>query len=127
MTHNSTDAVRAVRNLLLACLGLGLLNGCSGEPSAGAISGVLQRQAEEAHKGRVEAVRNIMGEDAAARMDKDGPIPVNAKKIACKALSEKPGYQCDVEVTRTLPLLGEQTTLTSMRLVKGQDGWMVVE
>lgn len=49
------------------------------------------------------------------------------KKIGCKAATGADGYVCDVQIDVTTPLAGRQTRTSTVRLVRGSDGWRVVK
>lgn len=51
----------------------------------------------------------------------------SVKSLGCKAAASSPGYNCDVEIDVTLPILGRHTNIMPARLVKASDGWRLVE
>ena len=93
-----------------------LLAGCSGEPSESDIRGVLEKATEQANA-------NIASMTGMTNMTTEIK---SVKKIGCKEAQDSTGYNCDVTVTAVVPMLGEQTSTSTMRLIKGDDGWQAM-
>lgn len=108
------------KTLMLAALAVMLLQfGCSREPGGDDIDGALARAYAE----------NLSAERAALAgfgMDELLPEYVAAEKLACAASETGRGYACDVELT-TRQFGETSTVVTVVRLVRGDNGWVVVE
>lgn len=79
----------------------------------------MEAQAEKSYAAMVE----MAGE---ARANELRPELHDVKLIACQEAVSQPGFQCDVEVDVT-GMLGRQQQSTSIRLVHGEDGWVLVQ
>lgn len=111
MSH--TRSATVLSTLLLALT----LAGCSGEPSSGDI--------EKAVKADVEKVNQQMKDNPFTR---SMTTEVHAvKKISCVEAKESAGYNCDVEIDVTAPLVGRSKNVGQIRLVKGSDGWVATK
>lgn len=98
--------------LLTSCL----LAACSGAPSDADIKTALTKAVAEQQK----MMAQISGSTGMGNMLKIEYTSV--KKIGCKADGES-AYRCDVE-TIAKTAMGEHKQTTSMRLIKGSDGWV---
>ena len=103
MSH--TRFATLVSSLLLVLA----LAGCSGEPSSGDI--------EKAVKADVEKVNQQVPEPMKAEVHA-------VKKISCVEAKESAGYNCDVEIDVTAPMVGRNKSVGQIRMVKGSDGWV---
>ena len=103
MSH--TRFATLVSSLLLVLA----LAGCSGEPSSGDI--------EKAVKADVEKVNQQVPEPMKAEVHA-------VKKISCVEAKESAGYNCDVEIDVTAPMVGRNKSVGQSRMVKGSDGWV---
>jgi hypothetical protein len=88
------------------------LGGCSGEPSSGDI--------EKAMKADIEKANEMFPGEMKAELH-------SVKKVSCVEAKRSAGYNCDVEIDVTAPILGRQKDVGQIRLVKGSDGWVTVE
>ncbi len=77
---------------------LGVLSACSTGPSEGDIKKAVEK--------------SMMGL---------GSEHMSIKKLGCETSGN--GYNCDVEMTMEVPLVGKQTTVANLRFVKGSEGW----
>lgn len=51
----------------------------------------------------------------------------DVRKLDCQRAKDVAGYVCDVEVDVTAPLIGRTTQIGTVRMVRGTDGWQVLE
>jgi hypothetical protein len=85
------------------------LAGCSGEPSSGDIEKVVKADVEKVNRQVPESMKT----------------EVHAvKKISCVEAKESAGYNCDVEIDVTAPMVGRNKSVGQIRMVKGSDGWV---
>ena len=98
--------------LLLALV----LAACSGEPSNSDIEKAYQAGIDQANQLR----EKIPYPGANFELHK-------VKKVSCKSAEGSSGYNCDVELDMTMPLLGRTQRIVNVRMVKGDDGWVAVE
>ena len=85
------------------------LAGCSGEPSSGDIEKVVKADVEKVNQQVPESMKT----------------EVHAvKKISCVEAKESAGYNCDVEIDVTAPMVGRNKSVGQIRMVKGSDGWV---
>jgi hypothetical protein len=85
------------------------LAGCSGEPSSGDIEKVV--------KADVEKVNQVVPQSMKTEVHA-------VKKISCVEAKESAGYNCDVEMDVTAPMVGRNKSVGQIRMVKGSDGWV---
>jgi len=85
------------------------LAGCSGEPSSGDIEKVV--------KADVEKVNQVVPQSLKTEVHA-------VKKISCVEAKESAGYNCDVEMDVTAPMVGRNKSVGQIRMVKGSDGWV---
>jgi hypothetical protein len=101
-----TRSATVISSFLLALT----LAGCSGEPSSGDIEKVVKADVEKVNQQVPESMKT----------------EVHAvKKISCVEAKESAGYNCDVEIDVTAPLVGRNKSVGQIRMVKGSDGWVV--
>ena len=93
------------------------LFGCSGEPSAGAIEKAVKANVEQA----AQQVKQIGGSDDML------PKVYSVKKLSCAVAQGDSGYNCDVEVDASAPIIGRNKQVMKIRLVKSSDGWVVTQ
>ena len=105
-----TDVRHARSATVISSLLLALaLAGCSGEPSSGDIEKVVKADVEKVNEQVPESMKT----------------EVHAvKKISCVEAKESAGYNCDVEIDVTAPLVGRNKSVGQIRMVKGSDGWV---
>lgn len=99
--------------VLLATLALAA---CSGEPSNSDIEKAYQNSIDQANQLR-EKIPSPGGNFELHKV----------KKVSCKSANGSSGYNCDVELDMTMPLLGRTQRVVKVRMVKGDDGWVAVE
>jgi hypothetical protein len=92
-----------------------ILAACGGAPSDSDIKTALEKAVSDQQKAMAAVGGSAMGN--LFKIDY-----TSVKKIGCKEDGEK-AYRCDVEVSAKTAL-GEQKQVSSMRLVKGSDGWV---
>jgi hypothetical protein len=102
---------RTVLSLGLATL----MTACSSGPSESEIKAALNQATNQANA----AVGQMFGK-AGAGMKTE---VLDVKKLGCKENGS--AYLCDVEMRMKVPMLGEQSTTTQARFVKGSNGWTV--
>lgn len=96
----------------LATLGLGLLlAACDGGPSDSDINDALNAQLEQ---------QNAL----TARAGLSYTLH-SSKKQSCSENNQV--WECVVAVDLTAPMIGRQTRTAPIRLVKGDDGWTVIQ
>jgi hypothetical protein len=110
----------AVRLCALAPVSL-LIAGCSGEPSEADIRAVYEAEIAKTN----EQMINLGGEQAANLLGKSELHSIT--KLACKEADQTSGYNCDVEVDMSVPLLGRSTQMRTRRFVKSDKGWVVID
>jgi len=49
------------------------------------------------------------------------------KKLGCAEAQGAAGYNCDVDIDVTAPFVGRTKNTSKLRLIKGSDGWQIVE
>jgi hypothetical protein len=113
-----TAQPRRLSAAILILVSSGACSG-SGEPTRQDIIDAMQAQAEKSYAAMVE----MAGEERAKEMR---PELHDVKLIGCEEATGRPGFQCDVEVDAT-GMLGRQTQTTSIRIVNGEDGWVLVK
>jgi outer membrane murein-binding lipoprotein Lpp len=95
------------------------LTGCSGEPSSSDI--------EKAVKANIDQVNKQMQEMGGPLGNKMQTEVHEIKKIGCAKAEDNAGYNCDVEMDMTAPMIGRNKSVGKLRLVKGSDGWVVTQ
>ena len=98
-----------------------LIAGCSGEPSEADIRAVYEAEIAKTN----EQMINLGGEQAANLLGKSELHSIT--KLACKEADQTSGYNCDVEVDMSVPLLGRSTQMRTRRFVKSDNGWVVID
>lgn len=94
-----------------------LLVACSAGPSESDIKAALDRAVNQANDMTTKMVGKL---GAGMRTE-----ILSVSKIGCK--EDGAGYLCDVEMKVKAAVVGEQTTTSSARFVKGSAGWTVVQ
>lgn len=111
--------VTQIARVIAAAATCVLLSACGGSPSEADLKSAVDRQV----KAEAEAMERVVGKQGMA-MARSMTVEIKAlHKIGCKEDGEK-AYRCDVE----LEVMREGTASkapTSMRFVKGSDGWLV--
>lgn len=99
-------------------LGIALC-GCSGEPSSSDV--------DRAVKATVDAENQQMKKLYGGKLVTNSMLTkVNeVKKIGCSTAQGSSGFNCDVEMDVSAPLVGKQKRIVQMRFVKSSDGWQV--
>jgi hypothetical protein len=106
MTRIATSLVVVLSTLLAAC---------SSGPSEGDMKTALNNAANQANN----AVGQMLGKAGAGMKTEI----LDVKKIGCK--EDGSAYLCDFEVRMKAPVVGEQSSTTKARFVKGSNGWAV--
>ena len=111
-----------------ALLAVSLLTvGCSGEPSEADIRAAFEKDVAKTAQSLDQAGK-MFGGVGKSFTDSLGKTELHAvKKIGCAEAKEAPGFVCDVEVDMTVPIAGRSKEMTTVRFVKGPDGWVVVQ
>lgn len=92
-----------------------LLAACSSGPSEGDIKAALDQAANQSNA----AMGQVLGKAGAGMKTEI----LQVKKIGCK--EDGSAYLCDIEMRVKAPMVGEQSTATKARFVKGSNGWTV--
>lgn len=95
-----------------------MLSGCGGEPSASDI--------EKAVRAQVEMESEQMKKASMGLFDMKAELH-SVQKVGCVAAAESTGFNCDVEMDVSNPLVGRNKGVTKIRFVKGSDGWQVAQ
>jgi len=107
--------------IIIVLLGM-TLTGCSGEPTEAELKKVLQSEMDGAN----ELAQTMLGKEAGAEV----ATTIHAlDKLSCKQ-SEVDGtqeYRCKVEMDITYPPAKRQKRKASIRMVKEDNGWMIVK
>jgi len=99
---------------------LSILTGCSSEPSGSDIEKAIQTSVGQAQQMANSSQEGKMLTEAF------GSTTIHAvKKLGCVQAQGQPGYRCDIELDATAPLVGRTKTTSTIRLVKGSDGWVI--
>lgn len=96
------------------------LAGCSSGPSEGDIGKVVKAEIEKSN----HQFDNIAGGMMKGKMQTELH---SVKKIGCKEAEGSPGYNCDVEIDATAPMVGRHKETAKIRFVKGDDGWKITQ
>jgi len=116
------------RPLLLAASAVfaaSVLTGCGGAPSEAEIKAALDREIDREIATQAAMAREMMGSDGEAMVKNMMPVVQNLKKLGCKPDGNK-AYLCDVEAEVSMFGVTEKST-SSVRLVKGSDGWAITQ
>lgn len=98
-----------------------LLSACSGgEPSESDIQAVIKAGYDKS----AESARTMSG-----GVLPDGMLPqfFGAKKIGCAAAQGSAGYNCDIEIDASKPIIGRSQEMVKLRFVKSDNGWVIVQ
>jgi|CXWL01.1.fsa_nt_gi Tfp pilus assembly protein PilE len=114
-------------SLVLTIAMAGVLAGCSGEPSEADLEKSVKKHTET-QLAQAQAVMKQFGQNSMAKDFATDMSKVSVKKLACAKAEGNPGYNCDVEVSRS----GEgatpgQKAAVKARFVKADDGWVLIE
>lgn len=112
--HTSTQAYGAALGVLLAAI-VPLLAACSGEPSSTELEKAVSANASQ---GSAQMERLSRGSSKTFMPQVHG-----VKKLGCRQ-ETSPAYLCDVELDVTSQGVRSKVP-TSMRFVKGSEGWVV--
>lgn len=97
------------------------INGCSSEPSSGDIEKAIRAAVDQEN----QQAKKMFGEKIATG---DMLTKVHeARKVSCAAAQGFPGFNCDVELDVSVPLVGRQKAVKQLRFVKASDGWQVTK
>lgn len=113
MSNVLFQARRGTRHVLLAA-GAALLAACSGEPSANDIEKAVSSNAAQ---GSAQMEQLSRGSSRSFM-----PEVHSVKKLGCRQETEA-AYFCDIELDMTSPQGVRGKVPTSMRFIKGSDGW----
>lgn len=106
-----------MRKVLYCVCAVAFLSACSAGPSESDIKAALDRAVNQAN----DMTTKMAGKLGAGMRTEI----LSVRKIGCK--EDGAGYLCDVEMKVKAPVVGEQTTTSSARFVKGSAGWTVVQ
>ena len=113
-----------MKTILIPLLAIAL-SGCSGEPSESDIKSAFSKEIDKAN---AFVDRASGGNEAMKTFSKSMKTELKeVKKLGCKEAQDASGYNCDVKVTAVAPLVGETTNTATARLIKGDDGWELVQ
>lgn len=101
--------------LLLGIGLIGLLTGCSSEPSEADLKAVVQTQYDS-----LNGLGNMFG------MKQGIASLKSVEKVTCNGIREKV-YRCDLVVFGTNPITGDDKRVVSLLLMKTKDGWVELE
>lgn len=102
------------------CLTTFTLAGCSGEPSESDIEDAVKANVAQVNTTVKNVGGGLIGDSMQTQVH-------GVKKIACAKASEDAGYNCDVELDITAPIVGRSKNVGKIRLVEGDSGWAVTE
>lgn len=97
-----------------------LLFACSSEPSESEIQAVIKA-------GYDRSAENARTMSGGVLPDSMLPQFFGAKKIGCAAAQGSAGYNCDIEIDASKPIVGRSQEMVKLRLVKGDNGWVIVQ
>jgi hypothetical protein len=104
-----------MKRLLFGVGLIGLLSGCSGEPSEADLKAVVQAQYDA-----VNGLGSMFGM-------KQGIASLKyVEKVSCASVRDKV-YRCDVVVVGANAITGDGKGATSLLLMKTKEGWAEVE
>jgi hypothetical protein len=106
--------------LLLLVLVSIVLSGCSREPSAGDVDKVVRSEFEQVNTMFRQIGGNLFGEAALTQIHE-------VKKLGCASAKDDAGYNCDVEIDMSAPLVGRSKSVASLRFIETDEGWRIVE
>jgi hypothetical protein len=109
----------AIPFLVLAMLTLAL-TGCSRGPSAAEVDQAVRAELEKTNSVMKQLGSMLFGEAGGTQVHE-------VKRLDCAEARDAAGYNCDVEIDMTAPLVGRSKSVASLRFVKTTDGWRVVE
>lgn len=101
--------------LVFAPLVLLTLSACSGAPGEVDIRGAVD-------KANADAAKQMAGIPGMPAIKVE---VLSVKKLGCQASGN--AFECDVELRTKVPMLGEQSAVRKIRLVKGSAGWALTQ
>lgn len=101
-----------------ALLAMLALAGCSGEPTGGDIEKAVKASAEATNQQLKQIGGDLLPASAQTQVHE-------VKKIGCAKAEGEAGFNCDVEVDMTAPLMGRSKQMQKLRFVKADDGWRI--
>lgn len=106
----------------LALLGALLLTGCSNQPSETEIRAAIEQNLSSINNA-VSGLADLTGANAESLQAKVSDV----KKISCKKVPKtaSPTYECEVQVSMQLPIIGQQSGTDLVTLSKTSSGWIV--
>lgn len=111
--------MRKIAAIMVALAGVATLSACDSEPSAADIQAAMQADADKTSAGVAGLVGGNQNVKNMVRVEIE-----KVQKLGC--VKDGPGYRCDIIVEREVPIVGDQTENTSVRLSKGDAGWVVM-
>lgn len=99
---------------------MALALGCSGEPSQDDIRVALEKSVEESNRNVQAMGGNILGKSLNTEIHA-------VKKLGCAESKSASGYVCDVEVDMSFPVIGRKKSVQQFRVLKTDEGWIIVE
>ena len=99
-----------------------LLTGCSSGPSEAEIRTAIEQSLSSVNNA-VSGIAGLAGANAKSLQAKVDDV----KKIACKKVPKtaSPTYECEVQISMQLPILGQQSGTDLVTLSKTSSGWIV--
>ncbi len=83
----------------------------------------MEQAVKASHQQSVEMASKIAG----GMLERMVPKLHGVQKLSCKAEKEGSGYLCEVELDTENVFTGRSKTVSSVRLVKGSEGWILAE
>ncbi len=121
VTNVETKVKTLFTGITIVLLGLAL-TGCSGEPTEADLKKALQAEMDRAN----ELAQTMLGNEAGAAV---ATTIHTLDKLKCKQseVDGKQEYRCKVEMDITYPPAKRQKRQASIRMVKEDNGWMIVK
>lgn len=98
-----------------------LLAGCNSGPSETEIHAAIEQSLSSVNNA-ISGIAGLAGADSEALQARLADL----KRISCKKVpnTASPTYECEVQVTMELPLLGKQSGTEIVTLSKTSNGWI---
>ncbi|MGE0030879.1 MAG: hypothetical protein AB7T20_07145 [Steroidobacteraceae bacterium] len=116
--------VRGRRTRLLCVIAGVVISACGGEPTESDLQLAFQTSVGKAQAMAyaLTVPRSLpeLGNLAETELH-------DVRKLGCQRAKDVAGYVCEVEVDVTAPLIGRTTQIGTVRMVRGTDGWQVLE